>query len=378
VDPDGYNKALSGRRATSIYALLISATQASKAVSLWQGVASQENWGSNQMQVMQNATGLPASASMSDLITSYIPMLVPSEYTALQVGPQNFLAQGADAQGKGDYQGCSSFNPLLIFSQANEDSYADADSDPDVYAARNLANAPNRRVMVLIFNKDSKVDPTKWPCPSATADKSGCIKRFWSDGQTRRTTRLPDQDRKYSKTDGTFACRFYDRLMRDSPCYSELVTLKILLVDELVIKGQDEPFIGLNYRLEAGGLQVEGDATGGVIEQLIPKSATSGTLTLTKVPDGGGDPVDLWPLTLEIVSSMTDSSQVDGAQARLNNLGFYAGDATTGQLDDQTGRALQRFQMLYNITDAKDPSSKGMLGTLTSQTADKLKEKYGS
>src|SRR5579864_309797 len=37
VDPDGFNKALSGRRATAIYALLISGTQPAKAASLWQG-----------------------------------------------------------------------------------------------------------------------------------------------------------------------------------------------------------------------------------------------------------------------------------------------------------------------------------------------------
>ena len=39
VDPDGYNKALSGRRATAIYAVLISCTQPGKAASLWQGIA---------------------------------------------------------------------------------------------------------------------------------------------------------------------------------------------------------------------------------------------------------------------------------------------------------------------------------------------------
>jgi hypothetical protein len=221
VDPDGYNKALSGRRATAIYALLISGTQASKAAGLWQTIAGQENWGQSQTQAMQQATGLPDGTSMSALISSYLPKLLPPEFVALNIGPANFLAQGADSHGKGDYQGCSSFNPLLIFSQEKQNSFAAGanDQDPDVYAARNLANAPNRRVMVLVFNKNAKVIPAQWPCPSATGDKSGCIKRFWSDGQTRRSTRLPDTDREYSQTQDTFACRFYDRLMNDSPCY---------------------------------------------------------------------------------------------------------------------------------------------------------------
>jgi hypothetical protein len=233
VDPDGYNKALSGRRATAIYALLISGTQAGKAASLWQGIASQENWGTNQAQIMRQATGLPDGTSVSGLIPSYLPKLIPAEFLAVKIGPANFLAQGADSQGKGDYQGCSSFNPLLIFSQQKEGSFAPGanDQDPQVYAARNLANAPNRRVMVLIFKKGSLVDPSKWPCPSASGDKSGCIRRFWSDGQTRRSTRLPDTDRKFDETKDTFACRFYQRLTNDSPCSKTLKRIKIRLLD---------------------------------------------------------------------------------------------------------------------------------------------------
>ena len=235
--------------------------------------------------------------------------------------------------------------------------------------------------MVLMFKKGSKVLPNKWPCPSATGDKSGCIKRFWANGEARRSNRLPDQDRKYTETKDTFACRFYDRLMRMSPCYRELVNIRIQLVDDRVIHCQDEAFDGLSYRLEVGELECEGEATGGVIEQLIPKGVTTGTLTLVKKPDTG-DPVDLWQLNLDITDSMADSSQIEGAQARLNNLGFYAGDTITGQLDELTGRALQRFQTLYKIEDAQgnpETGTKlGALGTLTAQTAQKLKEKYGS
>ncbi|HEV3331704.1 MAG TPA: hypothetical protein VG096_12020 [Bryobacteraceae bacterium] len=235
ADPDGYNKALSGRRATSIYALLISSTQPAKASSLWQAIATDpnEHWGDSQSQIMQQATGLTAGTSMSALISAYLPKLVPPEYSALNIGPANFLAQGADSQGKGDYQGCSSFNTLIIFSQQKQDSFAPGanDQDPDVYAARNLANAPNRRVMVLIFQKGSKVDPNKWPCPSASSDKSGCILRFWSDGDNRRHTRLPDQDRKFSDTHDTFACRFYQRLADNSPCEGDSYVIRIRLLD---------------------------------------------------------------------------------------------------------------------------------------------------
>jgi hypothetical protein len=217
VDPDGYNKALSGRRATAIYALLISGTQLQTAVGLWQQIANEEHWGNNQRNVMQQATSLPAGTAMGTLISSYLPKICPPE---LKLGPQDFLAQGAGSDGKGDYQGCSSFNPLIIFSQAKEDSFAAGKNDQDqtVYDARNLANAPNRRVLVLIFPKGSKVDPDKWPCPSVKGDKSGCIKRFWSDGQARRSNRLPYEDRRFDETQDTFGCRFYHRLTDKSPC----------------------------------------------------------------------------------------------------------------------------------------------------------------
>ena len=73
--------------------------------------------------------------------------------------------------------------------------------------------------MVLIFRKDSQVLPAKWPCPKATEGKAGCIKRFWSDGETRRGTHLPGVDRKFDDTKDTFACRFYQRISDTSPCH---------------------------------------------------------------------------------------------------------------------------------------------------------------
>ena len=44
---------------------------------------------------------------------------------ALKLTPKDFLGQDADSGGKGNYQGCSSFNPL-IFSQQTEDAFKQA------------------------------------------------------------------------------------------------------------------------------------------------------------------------------------------------------------------------------------------------------------
>jgi len=224
VGTDDTNKALSGRRATAIYAVLISKAEPDTAVGLWKQIAATENWGVNQRQTMQTSTGLPDGTPDSDLFKAYMQALNPADF---QLTKQDFLAQGADAKGKGDFQGCSEFNPALIFSKkANDDFEKSKDK-----TARNAANSLNRRVMVLLFRTGSKIDPAKWPCPRATESVAGCKKRFWSDGETRRSKRLPDKDRKFDDTKDTFACRFYQRLLTNSPCEALSTIVKIRLFD---------------------------------------------------------------------------------------------------------------------------------------------------
>jgi hypothetical protein len=232
VGSDDYNKSLSGRRATVIYALLISNTDSGSAVGLWKQVAAAENWGTSQRQTMQTATNLPNRTSSTDLFKAYMQALCPTD---LSLSKQDFLAQGADSAGKGDYQGCSEFNPLLIFSQQKQDEFEQAAKNQDESGldARNQANAPNRRVMVLLFRIGSKIDPSKWPCPRATEGVAGCLKRFWSDGDTRRGTPLPDEDREFDKSKDTFACRFYQRISDNSICDRILPAAAIRVIDEL-------------------------------------------------------------------------------------------------------------------------------------------------
>ncbi len=224
ADPTGsdeYNKALSGRRAKAIYAILISKAQPGKAVSLWQEIGGTENWGDDQRKAMRDITGLPLGTGDGALFQSYFGKLYPAEFA---LTPQDFLGQGADAQGGGDYQGCSRFNPLLVFSQADQTRYDNASQSKDqpVLLARNTANASNRRVVVLLFRPGSVVVPAKWPCPRAAEGPAGCKKRFWSDGETRRSKHLPTE-RRYERSKDTFACRFYDRLSSNSPCEQHVI-----------------------------------------------------------------------------------------------------------------------------------------------------------
>jgi type VI secretion system secreted protein VgrG len=224
VGDDDYNKLLSGRRATAIYALLIFNSDSGTAVKLWSSIASKENWGSNQREMMQSLTGLPIGTQDYALIQAYLHMLCPP---ALKLTKTDFLAQGADSGGKGDYQGCSEFNPLLLFSKEKQDRFDQAargdKKNPDnqtALAERNASNALNRRVLILMFRKGSRVDPAKWPCPTATDGTAACKKRFWSDGEVRRSVHPPGADRKFQETQDTFACRFYQRISGNSPCHA--------------------------------------------------------------------------------------------------------------------------------------------------------------
>jgi len=224
VGNDDYNKTLSGRRATAIYGMLTRDT------ALWENLFSHpaggDNWGRPALQTMLTTTDptLTSDAARLDqqttdaqgnagtrsaLFLSYMNRVSSS----IKLAKGDFLA-GTDAKGKADYQGCGEFNPMLIFSQQEAQEF----QDPANKDSRNSENAPNRRVIGLLFRPGTTVDPNKWPCPRADEGVAGCRKRFWSDGESRRSRRLPADRREFAKTQDTFACRFYHRLMTGSPC----------------------------------------------------------------------------------------------------------------------------------------------------------------
>lgn len=263
ADPTGddeYNKQLSGRRAEAIYALLTRRTE------IWEKLFSQpfgrDQWGRRALERMldfvsteneeipgsqnsaastkvaegQQQSGNGRSAALGQktqeqvgqyerdvgkrkqLFLKCMEMLCGAD---LKLERGDFLAGGEDAGGKGDFQGCSEFNPVLIFSQQDQKKF---EQDKDK-TARNNANAPNRRVMVLIYRKGSRVDPSKWPCPRVNEGVAGCKKRFWSDGEKRRSNQA--EEREFAKNKDTFACRFYHRLIERSPCEVVVISAKL-------------------------------------------------------------------------------------------------------------------------------------------------------
>ena len=59
--------------------------------------------------------------------------------------PEDFLARGLGNDGKGDYQGCGEFNPLMIFSK-DEQAFFDKEANHNARNKENLGNGgPVRR-----------------------------------------------------------------------------------------------------------------------------------------------------------------------------------------------------------------------------------------
>ena len=266
VGSDDYNKSLSGRRAISVYALLTRNT------SLWEELFStplgNDQWnpnainsalaalGDSDVSHFQSRHGLPATnhcdaATRKALFLEYMNQLCGSDF---RLNPQDDFLAGTDPGGKGDYQGCSEFNPTLLFSENDTNEF----NKPENHPSRNAANAPNRRVLVLLFEPLTKIVAAQWPCPRAKEGVHACRARFWSDGEKRRQpSAVP---RRYVKTADTFACRFYDRLAGPSPCEGNLVVLADWRARRVAPIESDpfvDPALPKNDPLREGELAVE-------------------------------------------------------------------------------------------------------------------------
>jgi hypothetical protein len=199
VGNDEYNKQLSGRRAKAIYAML------TRRVDLWEQLYSQplagDDWrDSMELKRFGSEHGIRDRRA---LFRAYMDAICGP---AVHFDPAADFLCGKDPGGKGDYQGCSEFNPVrLLGTGITRDD-----------ATRNEQNARNRRVLVFMFHPGTRVLVERWPCPRAAEGPAGCRKRFWSDGEQRRKPAA--EDREYVRTKDTFACRFYDRLSFASPC----------------------------------------------------------------------------------------------------------------------------------------------------------------
>ena len=295
ADPEGspvYNKFLSERRAEVVFGMLI------RDVPTWERLFSHhENtpgdvWGDDAIELMLAAVGFEADANknekLSDVIKEYqrirgfpitgrndvaLRAKLFAEYMDFlckdangkpyQLTKADFLGEGAS---HGAFQGCSEFNPRLVLAQSEEDGFkADKVNGKD---DRATANFDNRRAIIYFFEKGSKIDPKKWPCPRA-ADQdrvSKCVAHFWSDGNDRMGKLLKDKRRRFGKkvrnrteriaqVEHTFACRFYHGLSQHSPCEGDLQMWVLqLMIDAPHEKGKDVdpiPLANIRYVVAA-------------------------------------------------------------------------------------------------------------------------------
>jgi OmpA family len=348
ADPTGnddLNKTLSGRRALAVYAVLV------RRIAVWEKLfgqpAADDKWGEPALAMMRGALGLTADdrSPRGQVFSQYMDLICRDlRGLAYQLDPaKDFLARGADHEGKGDVQGCGEFNPLLVFSATEAKEFA----KPSEHVARDAENAPNRRVTGLLFQRGSAVDPERWPCPRASEGAAGCRKRFWSDAASRRAQK--SQRRTRDVQGDTFACRFYERIA-DDVIGPNWIHLRLQLHDPLF-----RPCAGAQYTLElkSGGKRNGVSGDDGWVSIAVPPE-----IQIAKLHYQPADDPDSYTLPVRIVPPGTPREDV--YLAHLRNLGFVAraGDngsvimrfqvahgklVLTGELDDHTCQAIDKM-----------------------------------
>jgi hypothetical protein len=365
VGDDDYNKKLSGRRATAVYGMLTRNTD------LWEELYSnplgRDDWKNTVIQIIlldlgyspgsaddkksqettdaikqfQTDNGLPASGNADrttriKLFLAYMDKHCRDrDHNPFIVDKKDFLAQGADPGGKGDYQGCGEFNPVLMFSKEENDEYSKKENK----TKRDSENAPNRRVLIYLFRPGRHVSPKSWPCPRVKEGVGGCKLRFWSDAAKRRS--FQEERREYDKTHDTFACRFYDvRLSINSPCESIMRFYSVRLFDPFL-----RPIPFAPYRMNTAGQTTEGkaDSNGWARGKYVLSESTKKGLEKTIV-EWGYRPLTAsappaFVFSSEIYMDVDAPDEATAADRRLHNLGYRIGK----KLEDR----IRSFQRAY-------------------------------
>jgi hypothetical protein len=367
VGDDGYNKTLSGRRARAVEALLRRDTGAWE--DLYRSPMPGDKWGTRSTQrmlatVTAPSDGLPyfkgpptgvsdgatqsavrafqkdngltpdgdaGPATRKALFAAYMDGLAGD----LVLTPDRFLGGGADPQGKGAVQGCGEFNPVLLLSTSES---AELEKSPDK-SERNKRNAPNRRVMVLLFRPGTNVAPDDWPCPRWNESAGGCHAHFWPDREQRR--KPTGDERVYRVDHHTMACRFYDRLVRISPCEgASFTTVKILLFDRL---GRAMPGVDFMVKLGKRVVRDKADSQGfAVLAKVATPSSFELSWSLVHFDASRAPDPDQFEFKQPVFVEANDDGSREGVRDRLTNLGYE----TQAPLDE----CVRRFQRDHGIS----------------------------
>jgi len=405
ADPTGkdeYNKRLSGRRAMAVYALLVRDTKLWENLHHSDPVAPGDKWGIRAVQIMlralgqnpgpadetlneqtraatrsfQEANGLeadgnPGPKTRAVLFASYMDLLAGD----LRMKPSEFLAKGADPDGKGDYQGCGEFNPVLVFSKEEEADFAKQEDKTE----RNQQNSPNRRVVAYLYRPGSQIVASRWPCPRALEGPDTCRNRFWSDGNTRRNPQA--LRREFPETEDTFGCRFYHRLTDRSPCENpgppglvtfvagrlpSLFTLRrtfpkpttLPMLKEVARRATEDPSLRI---VIMGHTDNSGDDAVNQKVSLARAAAVSALLTgdakFFRERFKTADPLEKW--SWEEIQWMLSALEFDGDPLYVGVVDGHRGDVTL--------TAIESFQLVHDLRVNR---------RMDEETLSKLIEKY--
>jgi hypothetical protein len=146
--------------------------------------------------------------------------------------------------------------------------------------------------------------------------------------------------------------------------YHKFVAKRSPLKLRLIIKDIDgRPIANAPYTLDISGQTSEGTTDGkGLIVQRIPVNAAKGMVLIKQ---------ESFPEGIEIaisIGSLDPVEEISGIQARLNNLGYRAGDKAAGANSQELRSAIEEFQCDQGLT------VDGKCGPVTQA---KLKEVYG-
>lgn len=381
VGNDDYNKQLSGRRAQAIYGMLV------RDENLWNDLflnplpSGHDNWGNAAIQTMLDKVSPPPKSQdeatetqTQDRVKAFqadkgldVDGIVGPEtrkalyraYMDVLCGPleldkdKDFLGHNKDAGGKGDYQGCGEFNPVIMFSQEKNDEYEKAKDKTE----RNQENQPNRRVMVLLFAPGRRVNPQLWPCPRVKEGVSTCKKRFFLDAPKRRS--FQEKRREFADTKDTFACRFYQLITDDSPCECYSALFNIRLYD---LNGKYISEAPCRVTLENQAPYLINATEKGIISLRDIATSKSCLLEWGFKPKNDEEPELIFALNMLIISDEEDEREE--IKKKLNNLGYTSNEQKVN---------IEAFQRDYG--HLADPPLEAN-GKLNEQTKELLRDVY--
>jgi hypothetical protein len=170
---------------------------------------------------------------------------------------------------------------------------------------------------------------------------------------TGRVIQIPDKEPKKETKETDASHKF--KMTRPK------AKLKLELKDD-----QGRALANKKFRLVAGNVDLAGTTDGsGKIDQDIPPDKNHAELTLWMDESNPSAQVITFPLEL---GGLEPHTSVDGAQQRLQNLGFDCG-GVTGTMNPQTEAAIRSFQQQNSLP---------VNGTLDANTQNKLKDLHQS